>query len=612
MELKKNLTLIDVFSISTGAMISSGIFVLPGIAFKDIGPAVFISYLLAGVFALAGSLSTIELSTAMPKAGGDYYFIERSMGPMAGTISGFLSWFALSLKSSFAILGLAEVVFLIFGFNPVIAAIAFTIFFVGLNIIGVKEAAWLEVTLVVGLLVILGLFILFGLPKVSMLRFEPFVADNKGFSDIIAAAGLVFVSFGGLLKVASVSEEVDKPRRNIPLGMISSIIVVTVCYTLIMIVTVGAFDGGKLSTSLAPLADVARLYYGSPGYWLLTAAAVFAFVTTANAGIMAASRYPLALSRDKLIPKGISKVSGRSQTPVLSLIITGAFIIISLLLEIKTLAKAASTVILTSYVLSNFAVIILRESRLQNYRPSFKAPLYPWLQIISILLFSSMIFGMGLEALQVACCVIVISLIVYLIYGKRTNKEYALLHLIGRITNKQLTSHTLEGELLNILHRRDDVVKDDFDLLVEAAPVVIIEDRISLEELFEKIADNFSSEVGLTIDEMKKLLREREDDTSTAISPLVAIPHLIAEGEDIFKIFIAKCSKGVKFSDENDSVKAVFVIIGTRDQRNRHLKALAAIAQVIQDRQFEERWDNANDAIHIRDLILLCKRKRFS
>ena len=128
MELEKGLNFYDVFSIATGAMISAGIFILPGLAFARAGPAVFISYFLAGILALIGIFSVIELSTAIPKAGGDYYYINRSLGPFIGTISGFLSWFALSLKSSFAILGISEIIFIANGFPVLISSILVCIF----------------------------------------------------------------------------------------------------------------------------------------------------------------------------------------------------------------------------------------------------------------------------------------------------------------------------------------------------------------------------------------------------------------------------------------------------------------------------------------------------
>src|SRR6056297_1261568 len=121
MELKKGISFFGVFSLASGAMISSGIFVLPGLAFSLTGSAVFITYFFAGILALLGAMSVIELSTAMPKAGGDFYFINRTFGPFLGTISGFLGWFALSLKSAFAIFGITEIAKIFLGINPLLS-----------------------------------------------------------------------------------------------------------------------------------------------------------------------------------------------------------------------------------------------------------------------------------------------------------------------------------------------------------------------------------------------------------------------------------------------------------------------------------------------------------
>jgi len=105
--LRKGLSTLHVFAIASGAMISSGLFILPGMAHATAGPGAVWSYLLAGVLATAGALSIAELTTAMPKAGGDYFFITRGFGPGVGTVAGILSWFSLSLKSAFAIVGMS-------------------------------------------------------------------------------------------------------------------------------------------------------------------------------------------------------------------------------------------------------------------------------------------------------------------------------------------------------------------------------------------------------------------------------------------------------------------------------------------------------------------------
>ncbi len=608
--LKKSLSGLDVFCIASGAMISSGIFILPGVAFEAIGPAVFMAYMLAGILALTGALAIIELSTAMPRSGGDYYYIERSLGPLAGTISGCLSWFALSLKTAFALFGLAEVAHITLGMNTTLCGITATVVFVGINIIGAKAAAVLEVIMVMGLLLLLGLFIFGGVSHISVAHFEPFFHEGKGAGAIFAVAGLVFISFGGLLKVSSISEEIKQPRKNIPLGMLSSIVVVTVLYVLVLIVVVGILPAEKLNGSLTPLADAAKMYYGDFGYYLITVGALLAFITTANAGILAASRYPLALSRDALMPKVFSLVNGKSQTPIISICFTGGFIILALQLELITLVKVASTVILLSYVLTNLAVIILRESQIQNYRPSFRMPLYPWLPFINVVIFAFMIIEMGFKAMEVSLAIIGLALLMYLFFGRKVGRESALMHLIGRITNKRLDTHGLEGELSDILRQRDELVKDDFDVLVEEAPVMVFEDKLTVLELFHEIADKLADELDLKSEKIFEFLQEREDESSTAISPTVAIPHIIVDRKNCFKLFLLKAEKGVDFGSAYDEVKAIFVLAGSRDQRYRHLKTLAAIAQLVQHRKFDITWQRARTEEQLRDVLLLGQRKR--
>jgi basic amino acid/polyamine antiporter, APA family len=608
--LQKNLSALGMFSLCAGAMISSGIFILPGIAFKSVGPAVFISYLLAGIMAFIGSMAVVELSTAMPKAGGDYYFIERSLGPLAGTISGFLSWVALSLKSSFAILGLAEAIHIIFGLNVTMVAMIAAVGFIALNIIGVKEMIKMEIVMVIGLLAILALYIIFGFPQIVISRFDPFIAKGKGSAAILGTAAIVFISFGGLLKASSVAEEAKNPRRTIPLGMLSAVAVVSLLYVLVLIATVGLLPANELSSSLTPLADAAKQHFGQVGFWLITIGATLAFVTTANAGIMAASRYPLALSRDNLAPRLLGRINHKLKIPVMSVLITGVMIMLSLLMDLETLVKAASTVILLSYILTNLAVIILNESGIQNYRPSFRSPFYPWLQFICIVVFCGMIVSMGFESIEISLGIIALALLSYLFFGRKVSREFALLHLVSRITNRKLQTHGLEGELREILHHRDEIVKDDFDQLVEEAIVLIASEAMTTDSLFRECADTMAPLLNLNSENVFKLLHEREAESSTVITPEVAIPHLIIEGKESFKLMLVKNSEGIKFSDEYDTVKAVFVLAGTRDQRNRHLKSLSAIAQIIQNSKFEIRWENATTDRQLRDMLLLAKRKR--
>lgn len=545
----------------------------------------------------------------MPKAGGDYFFITRSIGALAGSISGLFSWFALASKSAFAIIGISEVLFFLLNINVNLSAIILCILFLLLNIIGVKEAGRFQVVLVTGLLILLAGYIILGLPRISMNRFEPFAPH--GLNAIFATAGFVFISYGGLLKIASISEEVKNPQRNIPLGLISSLAVVTILYAVVLIVTVGVSNPDELSRSLTPIAVAARTFSGIPGYVAITIASLFAFFTTAKAGIMSASRYPLALSRDKLLPKFISRVNPKLKTPVISIIITGLFIVVFLILKLEFLVKAASTFIILNYILANISLIIMRESKIGNYRPSFKSPLYPWIQIVGIAAFIFLLIDMGYQVLSLSAAIISAGLLLYFIYGRRRNlKESALLHLIERITNKELTGYNLEAELREILHQRDDIPMDRFDQLIKKSPVLDLKGPIEVDDFFQKASARLANETGMEKNALLILLQAREMETSTAISPFVAIPHLIVEGNNKFNILLVRCREGIKFSEENESIKAVFVLLGTKDERNFHLKSLSSIAQIVQNEGFEERWLAARNEGALADILLLGERKR--
>ena len=609
MKLKRELNLLDVFCVASGAMISSGLFILPGLAHAQAGPAVVISYFLAGLLAMTGMLSQAELVSAMPKAGGDYFYVTRSMGPAVGAVGGLITWFSLSLKSTFALVGMAAFTALIVNINIHTIALCLCLVFVLINIRGIKGAGKTQVILVFGLLAILLVYLIRGLPAVNVHHFEPFAP--KGLAAIFSTAGFVFISYGGLLKIASIAEEVKNPGRTIPLGMILSLLIVSIFYILIVFVTTGVLGSAQLDNSITPISDGAGVFMGQGGRIALSIAAILAFVSTANAGIMSASRYPLALSRDGLLPEFLSRISSKFKTPHIAILFTGAFMILALFLKLDVLIRAASTVLILTYIFSCLSVIILRESRLQNYQPCFHAPLYPWPQIIGIIGFLFLLFEMGREALLIAGLLIIGALSVYWFYGRiRMNREYALLHLIERITAKELTTRSLETELKEIIRERDDIIKDRFDRIIEKSIVMDIDRAIEAEEFFRLAAEAMSEKIKVSSELILRKLIEREKESSTVISPGLAIPHIIIEGEQSFDILLARCQKGIVFSKDVPVVHTVFVLIGSRDERNFHLRALSAIAQIVQDPHFEKKWLSAKNEEGLRDIVLLGKRKR--
>ena len=170
---------------------------------------------------------------------------------------------------------------------------------------------------------------------------------------------------------------------------------------------------------LVPVSQAAAVVLGRWGSIGFSIAAVVAIVGSANAGIMAASRYPLALARDEMLPGALTGVNRRFQTPHGSILLTGVVIIVALFFDITILIKAASSILILASIVTCLAVIILRESRVQNYRPAFYCPLYPWIQLLGIIGLGILLFEIGMAALLVTCFLGLAGFMVYWFYGRK-------------------------------------------------------------------------------------------------------------------------------------------------------------------------------------------------
>jgi amino acid transporter/mannitol/fructose-specific phosphotransferase system IIA component (Ntr-type) len=618
-QLKRQLGLLDVFAIASGAMISSGLFVLPAIAYTKAGPAVILSYLFASILVIPSVLSQAELAAAMPKAGGTYFFIERSLGPFWGLFGGLANWFSVALKSAFAVVGMAvfiEVVLqVVFHAQlsqwhlkaiAVLCCIGFTV----LNIVSVKRTSRFQVLLVGILLVILTLFVLFGAPAVEAVRYKGFL--EKGWLAVLATAGLVFISFGGLTKVASVAEEVKLPGKNLPLGMLLAWFVVTVFYIAVVAVTVGVVAAPELTASLIPISLAASKFTGPAGFAILGFAAIAAFVTTANGGILAASRSPMAMGRDKLLPPFLARVNQRFKTPHVSIVLTGAFMTTAIVfLDIEALVKTASTLMIILFMLVNASVIIMRESRIQSYRPRFKSPLYPYIHIAAIIAYAALIIDMGFIPLLITAAFFALSAAWFGLYvSRRVSRASAAMHIVERVTDRQLKTVTLENELRDILLERDDVIEDRFDQLIKKCEILDIKGKVSAEEIFRQISAIFAERLNANEYVLFEKFLHREAEGGTITQPGLAIPHIVVEGQNKFDILLIRAVDGIDFPHAPDPVKIMFVLVGSEDERNYHLRALMAIAQIAQEKDFEKQWLSARDTQAIRNLILLSARKR--
>ncbi len=606
----RRLGFLDVFSITSGAMISSGLFILPGIAYAYTGPALVLSYFIAGLATVAGMLSTVEIVTAMPMAGGNYFFITRTLGPAIGTVAGLLSWFSLALKSSFALAGLSIFLVLAVEMNYQVAAAIICIAFVGINIVGTRETGRLQVFLVGFLLALMLLYVGLGSTRVQGENILPFVPH--GWLPVFSTAGLIFVSYGGLMQVASVAEEIRDPGKVIPQAMIAAFVVILIFYLLMIFTTTGVLAPGELSGSLTPISTGAAAFMGRTGTAAMSAAAILAFVSTANAGIMTASRYLFSLSRDNLLPAFFGVMNSRFQTPHRAVAATGIVIVATLFLQLEILAEAASTVLILSYLLSCLSLIILRESRIFNYHPVFRAPWYPALPVAGIAGYVLLLIGVGWDAAIITGILIAGGLLFYWIYGKlRSEREYALLHLVERMSDRELTRGLLESELKRIVIDRDDMQCDIFGEMAEQATVIDLPPSVrSLRAMFELIGSQVEARFALDARTIEGALAERHVKESTVLQPGCAISDIVIEKNGFFEVVMARSREGIHQEDGGQDIHAFFLLVTSRDRRNLYLMAVSSIAQIIQDPAFERQWLSARSPQQLRDLLVLGGRRR--
>lgn len=609
--LKKELRLLDVYAIATGTTLSAGFFLLPGLAAQLAGPAMVIAYVIAAIPLIPAMFSIVELGTAMPRAGGVYYFLDRTMGPMVGTIGGVGTYLALILKVSFALIGMGAYINL---FIPDIEITPFAIIFAialgFINYFGAKQSGKLQIILVAGLLAILAYFIGRGIPSINYSNFNNFF--REGFDSLIATSGLVYISYVGITKVASVSEEVKNPEKNLPLGIFLALGTAIIVYIIGTAIMVGVVPIDKLMGDLTPVALAADHFMGKTGIILVSIAAIFAFISVANAGTMSASRYPLAMSRDHMMPKFFKKI-GKTGTPLFSIMLTTYIIILILFtLNPMKIAKLASAFQLLMFALVCLAVIVMRESKLDSYDPGYKSPFYPYMQIFGIISAFWLIAKMGLLPTLFTAGLVLVGIAWYWFYAKnKVVRQGAIYHIFERLGRQRYDG--LDSELRGILKEKGLRKEDPFDEIVARSLVIDLEEKIEFDDLAGKAGEWLSTMVPYSSDEIKKEFMEGTKIGATPVTHGIALPHLRINGLSQPEMVLVRSKGGVHIvlnspltdhKDEEHIVNAVFFLTSPEQNPSQHLRILAQIAGRVDDESFSKEWKNAKDEQELKESLL--------
>ena len=599
--LKKHLNLPGVFAMSIGPMLASGLFLLPALVFHQVGPAAILAYLLAVLLLIPALLSQAELATAMPRAGGTYYFLDRSLGPMVGTIAGVGTWLALIFKSAFDLIGLGAylVLFLNLPVKPVAPALC--VLFAGLSISGVKNVARFQVVLVSIVLATVVFFTAKGLFAIDAGNYRPFFSEGSG--SLLGAIGIVYIGFTGLTKVASMAEEVDDLERTIPLAMIYALGITILIYVLGMVVLIGVLEPFVLASTQTPVAAAAEMFMGRPGLILMSVAAIVAFVASANAGLTSASRYPLAMGRDSLVPAALARI-GRFHTPTYAILITVCLMILFILiLSLEEIAKLASTFQLMLFGMLNLAVIVMRESQISSYDPGFRSRLYPWVQILGILTPVILIPALGMLSVITAGVIVTISFLWYFFYARqRVTRSSALYHVFERI-GRSANTH-LDQELRQILREKGLRKADIFDNSIARANVLRHKPDMSFEDVLWQASALLAGRLDIPTGVIFDALSASNQLGETPIDDHVALPHTRIEEAKTRELVIVHSTSGVRIAGSDKKIFALFVLVGPKEDPGQHLRFLAELANRSDDIDYTGEWLQLEDDESIRQQFL--------
>ena len=385
-KLQRTLSLPGAIAVSIGGMLS-GIFVLPGLAVGITGSSVWLAFLVAAFCILPAVLSKSELATAMPKSGGTYVYIERAFGPLFGTIAGIGLWLSLLLKSAFSLVGLSAYLYVLIevdsGLTKSIALLALLVILL-LNVFGVKKVEKTQLIIVSISLIALIFIVFLGFNSYDSKLMEPIFLD--GSDGFITGVAFLYISYAGVTKIAAIAGEIKNPEKNLPRTMIISLFLITSIYVLVALVLVGNVEASVLATDIKPIHTLFQSIGGNYFGYAAGVVGVITLMSMANSGVLASSRFPFAMSKDKLMPSYLGKISSKFLTPVPAILTTSTIIGLAIIfLDVVKIAKLASAFKVLMFIFNELSVIVLRETNAQWYKPSFRSPFYPYVQIFGIL-----------------------------------------------------------------------------------------------------------------------------------------------------------------------------------------------------------------------------------
>ncbi|MDB5466187.1 MAG: amino acid permease [Phenylobacterium sp.] len=402
--LRQTLSWPHLVALGVGAIIGTGIYTLIGVGAGQAGPAVILSFAIAGAVCAFAALCYAEMATLMPQAGSAYTYSYAGMGELVGWIIGWSLILEYTVVCSTVAVGWSGYAqgFLVshgWGLPAALAAgpwgepaglvnlpaVAITLVVTGMLLVGTRESATVNFYLVIFKVVALVAFVALTLPSFDPSHFRPFMpygfsahVDPDGVKrGVMAAAAVIFFAFYGFDAISTAAEEAKNPSRDLTIGIVGSMLACAAIYMIVAAAALGASPFNVFAKSGEPLAFILRQTGHPLASVLIAAAAVIALPTVIMAFMFGQSRVFFAMSRDGLLPRGLSAVNRRGVPAPVTLMTGICAALMAGFLPLKFIAEVANAGTLAAFIATAIAMMVLRRQRPELPRP-FKTPLW-WL-----------------------------------------------------------------------------------------------------------------------------------------------------------------------------------------------------------------------------------------
>ena len=449
--LRRTLGAFSLTTLGVGAIIGAGIFVITGTAAAQFaGPALVLSMLIAAIGCAFAGLCYAEFASMIPVAGSAYTYSYATLGELfawiigwdlileyalgastiavgwAGNVVSFLQDFGIQIPAAFtgppgSIVALPDGSTVTGLFNVPAALVVLAVS--AILIVGIRESAGFNTVIVVVKVFVLVLFVVFGIKYIKTGNWHPFVPPNTGtfgqygWSGVLRGAGVIFFAFIGFDAVSTAAQEARDPQRDMPRGILISLVVCTILYIAVALVLTGIVRYDKLNVP-APIAlgvDSIGLFWLRP---VVKLGAIAGLSSTMLVMLLGQPRIFYSMSRDGLLPPLFSRVHPRFKTPHITTALTGGVVaLVSGLFPIATLTQLTSMGTLLAFVMVSIGVWVLRRAEPDRARP-FKTPWVPGVPILGAVICLAQMIGLPLTTWIRLVVWLVVGLAIYFFYGR--------------------------------------------------------------------------------------------------------------------------------------------------------------------------------------------------